>query len=1346
MIIRTARLTARVCVTLIGILLIVLALLSAGVRLGLPLVANYKPTIESRLSDYLRSPVAIGDLNLSWEGFGPLLRAEQVAVFESSESKVTLDELLIDLNLAKSLMRGVPVINELTLVGARLAVEADANGRFRLHGMDKVQSARGAAADPEVSKGKGVDLMAWLLIARKVGLLDTEVTLIDEQSDLRLVMQDLNIRAENVGDVHQLRVDVQLPEELGGSLEAGIDLVGSSDAWSSASGDLYIKADTLQTQALSKILKVGGLSDKLRRVKSPVDTAVSLELWGRWEEGQLVSARGPVSTSQIKHPTTGDYLGDGLSANLVLTGLDQTFKVIASDVILSMGTNTVRIDSIYGNWNDGLSASGTAAQKPRSWVLSAAGAQLDLGASSQFVGGALAGSQSTVAKVLLEAKPAGDFLNWTVNYTQQEGIPSLSIQGDIHKLQASSSGLMPGFGPLNGRVNLENFKGELALASGAMELPWPAVTDAALTLDSLNAVIGIDIAQKNRVLIEGDIELIDGGIDLSTRLNLTLAKGQSPHLDMQSRFAATDITALKQWLPRKKLSKGFGLWVDRAIESGSLDDGSILFFGNVVDFPFAAGEGVFRASADMRDARIAFHPAWPSAFDVNGNIEVNGPTLTASAENSSLEKFDISQIKLDIKNLKRPVLTLSGTGSGELQDVLEFGVNGPLKAVLGPVLADVSGNGATQMDLALALPLYRSKPVSGEDVDSTNTAKVDQPRPSMSVDGSLFLNGNTVEFEQANMPLQGVSGSIGFNRHGIRVNSLKAEFLNQPIRINAKTVGQSNAAVTTLSVNGALEGNDVLAHYGNPLDQFIRGASNWSAELVVPHSEKRFSQEGVRLKLVSDLVGSELVLPKPLYKNTATSRRVVVETAFRKAQNSQQWDVRLDGKLHASATASDDGLESLVMKLGGSSLSPLEIARAVPGIRLTGRVDRMAADDWVTSIARLIDSTSDDDVEEQTPIIPVSAQLDIDSLELGRDSLGSASLSMSSDDRFLTATIKNASIDGWVEYPRNHWSKELPLKARIEHIDMAVIDALTSEEDDSSSASRGDPIDPRTLPPIDARIARFTRESQTVKEIVLRAQPDVSGLQVTTLGFAYQTMQLVGQGFWRLRDPQGVNPDFTGQHLTQLDLVLQSDDFGLGFEHIGLNDVISKGEGSAEVQLAWPNAAYLPSLDTLDGSIKLNIERGSIIPLEPGAGKMVGLFALQALPQRLDFDFTDISSDGLAFNRITGDADIDNGVVDVKLVQLTGPIGVVDVSGETDLNTQDFDQKITVLPRVSAALPVIGIIAGGASAGVGALIATGLLKALGVDLDRIGLREYELKGTWDEPVFSPANSSRQGKR
>jgi len=138
MIRNAARHTFRVSYLIAGVLLILLALLTVSVRVGLPLVAGHKASIESLVSDYLDSPVEIGGLSVSWEGFGPLLRAEQVSVLEVGEQTVTLDELLIDLNLAKSLLRGVPIINELSLVGASLAIEADVNGQFRLHGMESL--------------------------------------------------------------------------------------------------------------------------------------------------------------------------------------------------------------------------------------------------------------------------------------------------------------------------------------------------------------------------------------------------------------------------------------------------------------------------------------------------------------------------------------------------------------------------------------------------------------------------------------------------------------------------------------------------------------------------------------------------------------------------------------------------------------------------------------------------------------------------------------------------------------------------------------------------------------------------------------------------------------------------------------------------------------------------------------------------------------------------------------------------------------------------------------------------------------------------------------------------------
>jgi len=911
-------------------------------------------------------------------------------------------------------------------------------------------------------------------------------------------------------------------------------------------------------------------------------------------------------------------------------------------------------------------------------------------------------------------------------------MPNLTLIGDFVDVSVPATAVSPGFGPVSGRIDVKNSRGEIALTAKQMPFEWGSLGLAPVQLDALNAVINVDLTEIKSPLLDADVELQDDGIDISARMKMTLAAGQSPHLDMQSRFTAEDVTAIKQWVPRKRVNANFLTWFDRALQGGSLNNGSILLFGKIADFPFSQGEGVLKGSAEFEDGQLQFNSLWPTATDIIGRLEIDGPSLSGVAQQGRMNSFKVSNGTVSIDNLKLPVLKLSGTGNGQLQKVIDFANTGPLQGLLRPVLQDVTGDGRTDIDLNLTLPLYKPRPpVEGH--KSVSSIR----RPPLSVTGAVYLGGNSVNFNQAQMPMEKVVGAIGFNEQGIRINDLKARMFNRDVRIGADTDGIGPQATTTVTLTGPLKANDALAHYDNPLDQFVRGSSNWLAELSVPHSADRIEANGVRLHLQSDLIGSEIMLPEPLYVSSGESHRLVVNTAFRPEGEEQRWDIHVAGKAHASATTVDGELESVVVNVGAGKLWHSAIADPDPGIRILGNVDRFAADDWVETVSQFLDSLPEGDADQQTPILPIRADLDVRSFILGTESLGFAAISASSSSDFLTATIRNASLSGSLEYPRAHWTRKIPAKARFSHVDYKVIEALTSDPEDEDAGDDKAPLNPLELPPIDAKISRLTHKSKTIKDLVLRAQPEVSGLQVTTLGFAYDTMQLVGQGYWRLKDPQSVNPNFAHQHQTRLNLVLQSDDFGSGFADVGIHDVISNGQGTAEVQLNWPGPIYLPSIDTLDGNIKLNVERGSIIPVEVGPGRLVGLFALQALPRRLDLDFSDISSDGLAFNRITGDAQIDDGIVDVKLVQFTGPVGVVDIIGESNLNTREIDQTITVLPRISAALPIIGVISGGASGGVGALIATGLLKALGLDFDRIGLREYSLTGTLDEPVVRP---------
>ena len=276
-------------------------------------------------------------------------------------------------------------------------------------------------------------------------------------------------------------------------------------------------------------------------------------------------------------------------------------------------------------------------------------------------------------------------------------------------------------------------------------------------------------------------------------------------------------------------------------------------------------------------------------------------------------------------------------------------------------------------------------------------------------------------------------------------------------------------------------------------------------------------------------------------------------------------------------------------------------------------------------------------------------------------------------------------------------------------------------------------MDPRELPPVEMRVSQFVWGTMNLRDITLRGTPDHSGMQIDTLGFATGTTQLVGSGYWRVKDPQSVNAQLAGAQQTRLDMTLQSDDFGDGLRYMGLDRVMDEGQGRINAAITWPDALYSPEIANINGTMSFDLTRGRIIRIDPGAARLVGLFALQAIPRRLSLDFKDMVEDGLDFDTVQGQVELAHGISNVSNIQLNGPVGVVEVTGETNLLTRTFDQTITVLPRVSSALPLIGAISGGASGGITVLLAGGVLKAIGIDFDRLGLREYKLTGTFDDP-------------
>ena len=134
--------------------------------------------------------------------------------------------------------------------------------------------------------------------------------------------------------------------------------------------------------------------------------------------------------------------------------------------------------------------------------------------------------------------------------------------------------------------------------------------------------------------------------------------------------------------------------------------------------------------------------------------------------------------------------------------------------------------------------------------------------------------------------------------------------------------------------------------------------------------------------------------------------------------------------------------------------------------------------------------------------------------------------------------------------------------------------------------------------------------------------------------------------------------------------------------------------------------------------------------MEPGAGRILGLLSVQALPRRLLGDFSDLFRKGFYFDTLAGSFAIENGNAQTDNLHMVGPSARIETRGRLGLAAEDYDQRVTVIPNFSAGLPVAGVLAAGVGAGAALLLAEKILKP---GIDKITQVEYRITGPWANP-------------
>ena len=238
--------------------------------------------------------------------------------------------------------------------------------------------------------------------------------------------------------------------------------------------------------------------------------------------------------------------------------------------------------------------------------------------------------------------------------------------------------------------------------------------------------------------------------------------------------------------------------------------------------------------------------------------------------------------------------------------------------------------------------------------------------------------------------------------------------------------------------------------------------------------------------------------------------------------------------------------------------------------------------------------------------------------------------------------------------------------------------------------------------------------------LVLHTARVDGGQALDTLKLSGGMLELDGHGQW-LRAQ--------GQSSGALAFQLNSATMGHVLTSLGYAESLDAKKAQITVDLHWPPQADGLAPAQTEGQVDLAFEKGALKTVKPGAGRVLGLLNLFALPRRLTFDFRDVVAKGLSFDKLSGSFKLAGGQATTDDMQITSPSMKMQMRGRIGLEARDYDEQVTVYPDVTTEVVVGATLVNPIAGGV-ALLAQ---EVFNKPFNKLAKFSYHVTGDWENP-------------